>query len=78
MPVRKVPAVRHVLTGVWLTPGALTQDALQHAEGSLGTAYEGLRASIPGAPVVHTDDPGWRVGGEPASLMAFETDTATV
>jgi len=78
IPVRKVPAVLHVLTGVRLTQGALTQDALQQAEGSLGTAYEGLRASIPGAPVVHTDDTGWRVGGEPAYLMAFETDTATV
>jgi transposase len=28
--------------------------------------------------VVHTDDTGWRVGGEPASLMAFETEGATV
>jgi hypothetical protein len=29
-------------------------------------------------PVVHTDDTGWRVGGEPAHLMAFETEAATV
>ena len=28
--------------------------------------------------MVHTDDTGWRVGGEPAYLMAFETDAATV
>ena len=28
--------------------------------------------------VVHTDDTGWRVGGEGAFLMAFETDDATV
>ena len=77
IPVRKVPAVVHALTGVRLTQGALTQDALPHAEGALGTAYEGLRASIPGAPVVHTDDTGGRVGGEPAYLMAFETETAT-
>jgi hypothetical protein len=33
---------------------------------------------VPEAPVVHTDDTGWRVGGEPASLMAFDTDAATV
>ena len=26
----------------------------------------------------HTDDTGWRVGGEGAFLMAFETDEATV
>jgi hypothetical protein len=25
---------------------------------------------------VHTDDTGWRVRGEPAFLMALETDTA--
>ncbi len=33
-----------------------------------------MRAS----PFVHTDDTGWRVGGERAFLMAFETDGATV
>jgi transposase len=27
---------------------------------------------------VHTDDTGWRVGGEPAHLMVFETAAATV
>jgi transposase len=78
IPVRKVPAVLHALTGVRLTPGALTQDALQRAEGPMGTAYAGLRASVPGAPVVHADDTGWRVGGEPAYLMAFEIDGATI
>jgi transposase len=78
IPVRKVPAVLNALTGVQLTQGALTQDALQRLEGPLGTAYEGLRATVPEAPVVHTDDTGWRVGGEPAYLMAFETEEATV
>ena len=33
---------------------------------------------MPAAPVVHTDDTGWRVGGESAVRMAFETDAATV
>jgi transposase len=33
---------------------------------------------VPAAPVVHPEDTGWRVGGEPASLMAFETDAATI
>ena len=28
--------------------------------------------------MVHTDDTGWRVGGESAFLMAFETEDATV
>jgi transposase len=78
MPVRKVPAVLPALTGVRLTPGALTRDARPHAEGPLGTADAGVRAAMPGAPMVHTDDTGWRVGGEPADVMAVETETATV
>ncbi len=78
IPVRKVPAVLRLLSGVRLTQGTLTQDALRRAAGAVGTAYAQLRAAIPEALVVHTDDTGWRVGGEPAHLMAFETDAATV
>jgi hypothetical protein len=78
IPVRKVPAGLRALTGVQLTQGALTQDALRRAAATVGMAYEHLRAAVPPAPVVHTDDTGWRVGGEPAHLMGFETDTATV
>jgi hypothetical protein len=78
IPVRKVPAVLRLLSGVQLTQGALTQDALRRAAGAVGTAYTQLRAAVPAAPVVHTDDTGWRVGGEPAHLMAFETDAVTV
>jgi transposase len=78
IPVRKVPAVLRMLTGVRLTQGALTQDALRRAAGVVGTVYAQLRAAVPEAPVVHTDDTGWRVGGEPAHLMAFDTDAATV
>ena len=63
--VRKVPTVLRLLSGVRLTQGALTQDALR-------------RAAIAAAPVVHTDDTSWRVGGEPALLMAFEREAATV
>jgi hypothetical protein len=78
MPVRKVPVVLEVLTGVTLTQGAITQDAMRRAADTVGTAYEELRTTVPAQPVVHTDDTGWRVGGEPAYLMAFETDAATV
>ena len=40
--------------------------------------YRRLRESVRESAVVHTDDTGWRVGGESAFLMAFETDDATV
>src|SRR4051812_50110973 len=40
--------------------------------------YRALRDGIPKADVVYTDDTGWRVGGERAHLMIFETDTAAV
>ena len=78
LPVRKIPAVLAALTGVRLTQGALTQDALRRTRGPVGTADGQLRTAVPEAPVVHTDDTGWRVGGEPAHLMAFETDAVTV
>jgi transposase len=78
VPIRKVPALLRALTGVILTQGALTQDALRRAGGAVGGAYPRLRTDVRGAPVVHTDDTGWRVGGVPAWLMTFETDTQTV
>jgi transposase len=78
VPVRKIPAVLAALTGVRLTQGAITQDAVRRTAGPMGTTYEQVRAAVPEAPVVHTDDTGWRVGGEPAYLMAFDTDAATV
>jgi len=78
IPVRKVPLVLVALPGVQRTQGAITQDARQRAVGAVGTAYQELRAAVSESPVVHTDDTGWRVGGEPAHLMAFETAAATV
>ena len=78
VPVRKVPGVLRVLTGLELTQGAITQDAMRRARGAVGTAYTRLRVAVRDRPSVHTDDTGWRVGGEPAFLRAFETDEATV
>jgi len=78
LPVRKIPAVLKVLTGLGVTQGAVTQDALRRVRGAVGSAYERLRASVRERPSVHTDDTGWKVGGAPAFLMAFETDEATV
>ena len=78
VPVRKVPAVLRALTGVQVTSSALTQDAQRRATGSVGAVYEHLRARVPEADTVHTDDTGWRVGGEPAHLMTFETAAVAV
>jgi transposase len=78
MPVRQVPTVWAPWTGVRLRQGALTQEALRRAVGAVGTAYAPLRATGPAAAVVDPEDTGWRVGGEPASLLAVETDAAPV
>ena len=78
IPVRRVPTVLRALTGVELSQSAITQDALRRARGAVGDGYRRLRESVRESAVVHTDDTGWRVGGESAFLMAFETDDATV
>jgi transposase len=78
VPVRKLPAVLSTLTGIRVTQGALTQDALRRATGSVGAAYQTLRQAIPLAEVVYTDDTGWKVGGETAFLMTFTTRDSTV
>ena len=78
LPVRKAPAVLRLLSGIRITQSAMTQDALRRTQGEVGERYAQLRASVAERPVVHTDDTGWRVGGEPAYLMAFETDEETV
>ena len=78
IPVRRVPVVLRALTGVDLSQGAITQDALRRPQGAVGDAYQRLRESVRESAVVHTDDTGWRVGGEGAFLMAFETEDATV
>jgi transposase len=78
VPVRKIPAVLQLYTGVRRTQSALTQDALRRVSGPLGGAYQALRDQVPTADVTYTDDTGWRVGGDPAQLMIFVTDTVTV
>jgi transposase len=78
VPVRKTPAILEDLTGVRLTQGAITQHALQQAGGAVGERYQALRASVREQAVVHTDDTGWRVGGEGAFLMAFVNPALSV
>jgi transposase len=78
VPVRKVPAILARLGGVPLSQGTLTRDALRRAEGRIGQLYEQLRQKVKEAKVIHTDDTGWKVGGERAHLMAFETAHVSV
>ncbi len=78
VPVRKAPAILEELTGVRLTQGAITQDAMKQAAGIVGARYEQLRALVREQPVMHTDDTGWRVGGRTAFLMAFVNSSLAV
>ena len=78
IPVRKIPPVLRELTGICVTQGAISQDALRRASGPVGAVYEDLRAGVRQAAVVHTDDTGWRIGGQAAFLMGFDTDQSTV
>ena len=78
VPQRKVPQIVKELSGLQITQGALSQDAQKQTAGVVGAAYQQLRAEIRQAPVVHTDDTGWRVGGEPAQLMVFTTPQIAV
>jgi len=78
VPVRKTPAIIEDLTGVRLTQGAITQDAMKQSEDAVGASYAALRASVQEQTVVHTDDTGWRVGGEAAYLMAFVNQSLSV
>jgi transposase len=78
VPVRKVPALLQLYSGIRLTQSAITQDALRRASGPIGQQYQWLRDQVPTSDVTYTDDTGWRVGGETAQLMIFVTDTATV
>ena len=78
LPVRKVPLVLEAMHGIPLTQSASTQDAMRRATGEVGETYERWRAAVPTHPIVHTDDTGWRVRGDPAYLRAFDTDEATV
>ena len=78
VPVRKLPAILRELTGIVVTQSALTQDALRQAQGVVGHAYQQLRRGVAVAPAVYTDDTGWRIHGQTAHLMTFDTDQATV
>ena len=78
VPVRKLPAILREFSGIEVTQSALTQDALKKSEGVVGNAYQELRAGVAAAAAVYTDDTGWRIHGQTAHLMTFDTEQATV
>ena len=80
IPQRKVPRVLKSLTGLSVTQGALTQAALRlgTGEGPIAGQYQQLRKQIKEQPAINTDDTGWRIGGEPAQMMVFETKPLVV
>jgi transposase len=78
VPVRKLPMVLKELTGITLTQGAMTQDALRRGEAEVGARYRQLCSGMREAPVINTDDTGWRVGGSTAYLMVFVSEQSTV
>ena len=78
VPMRKVPAILHELCGVSITQSAIQQDALRRSQAGVGEEYRKLRDGVKDAERVFTDDTGWRINGETAYLMGFDTDEATV
>ena len=78
IPVRKVPGVLKVLTGLEVTASAITQDAMKQSEGPVGAAYEKLRSHMRESRAVHTDDTGWRIDGKIGYLMGFDSDRLAV
>jgi transposase len=78
VPVRKTPAIIEELTGVRLTQGAITQDAMKQGERAVGATYKALRVLVSRQPAVHTDDTGWRVAGKTAFLMAFVNQSLSI
>jgi transposase len=78
IPMRKVPVILRELCGVSVTQSALQQDAIRRSKGEVGAEYARLRAGVKDSKRVFTDDTGWRIDGEPAQMMGFDTDEACV
>lgn len=78
VPMRKVPTILRELCGVSITQSAIQQDAVRRNQAEVGAEYQQLRARVKDATRVFTDDTGWRINGESAYLMGFDTDEATV
>ena len=71
LPERKVPEVLRSLCGVEVTQSALNQATSRTTAPTtpMATAYQGIKAAVHSAPVVHQDDTGWRIHGVNAWLQ---------
>ncbi len=80
IPQRKVPGVLKTLTGMSLTQSAITQSALRlgTGDGPVAQQNEKLRKEIKDQEAINTDDTGWRVNGQSAQLMVFESKPIVV
>ena len=80
IPVRKVPEVLRLTTGLSISQSALTRDALRvtRKEGVLHQQYQQLRDDVQQQPYVQQDDTGWRIHGQPAWLQVFKTPHSVV
>src|ERR1017187_8717994 len=50
----------------------------EEVRGGSRECLQELRTGVAAAPAVYTDDTGWRIHGETAHLMTFDTDQPTV
>jgi len=78
IPQQKVPDVVELFTGMRPTQSALNQDAVRRCEGELNVDYEVLRSSMKEQAVGHSDATGWKTDGEPAQMIVYANEKATV
>ena len=70
LPLSKTTDVLQHLGGLRVSPGGLAQ-AFQRAARRLRADYDALAEGLRAAPVVHTDETSWWLGGQSASLWVF-------
>ncbi len=73
IPVRRLPQVLKLLCNIDVTQSALTQAALRQSEGKAKQGYAELVKLVRTRAFVHTDDTSWKIHGEQAYLMVFQT-----
>jgi len=70
---RKTPGLLKEISGIDLSQSALNQDALKHGgeDGLVGVLAEVIKEEVKRNARIHTDDTGWKIGGQRAQLMGF-------